>query len=89
MEEIEIIKKRTGIFLESFISPRDKVLEKLYENVKDRFVYFYKQLHDIDEEEFKARLEASNAGLDFKVDFHGRGTHPPHALHSEGHQDSM
>ena len=28
-------------------------------------------------------------GLNFEVDFHGRGQHPPHALHSEGHQDSM
>jgi hypothetical protein len=27
--------------------------------------------------------------VDFEVDFHGRGAHPPHALHSEGHQDSM
>lgn len=25
----------------------------------------------------------------FEVDFLGRGAHPPHALHSEGHQDSM
>jgi len=23
------------------------------------------------------------------VDFYGRGMYPPHALHSEGHQDSM
>ena len=27
--------------------------------------------------------------MNFEVDFYGRGTHPPHALHSEGHQDSM
>lgn len=27
--------------------------------------------------------------MDFEVDFYGRGKHPPHALHSEGHQDSM
>jgi hypothetical protein len=32
---------------------------------------------------------ALHAGLDFLVDFHGRGVNPPQALHSEGHQDSM
>ena len=39
--------------------------------------------------EFNALLVSEGAGVDFKVDFHGRGVNPPHALHSEGHQDSM
>ena len=31
----------------------------------------------------------ARGGATMMVDFHGRGKHPPHALHSEGHQDSM
>ena len=27
--------------------------------------------------------------LNLEVGFYGRGTFPPHAFHSEGHQDSM
>ena len=34
-------------------------------------------------------IVSEGAGVDFKVDFHGRGVNPPNALHSEGHQDSM
>ena len=49
----------------------------------------YRQLHGSDEDAFTARIEPHGAALDFEVDFYGRGMHPPHALHSEGHQDSM
>ena len=49
----------------------------------------YRELHGIDEAEFEASLVSSGAGIEFQVGFHGRGKHPPHALHSEGHQDSM
>jgi LSD1 subclass zinc finger protein len=51
-------------------------------------VEFYKILHD-HEPGFSASLHPEGPGLDFKVDFLGRGEHPPQALHSEGHQDSM
>lgn len=73
---------------EAFQRSRDAVLENLYSSIRDRFVEFYKILHD-HEPEFSASLQPEGAGLDFKVDFLGRGTHPPQALHSEGHQDSM
>ena len=49
----------------------------------------YRQLHGNDEADFDADLVSEGAGVDFKVKFHGEGKHPPHALHSEGHQDSM
>lgn len=77
------------ILLESFQEARDKVLERLYEKIESRFVELYKKIHGPDEEDFTAHLHPDGAGLHFEVDFHGKGTHPPHALHSEGHQDSM
>jgi hypothetical protein len=43
----------------------------------------------LDESQFSATIQPDKAGLEFEVDFYGRGNHPPHALHSEGHQDSM
>lgn len=49
----------------------------------------YRQLHGFDEDQFTAKIEPEGPSLNFEVDYYGRGTHPPHALHSEGHQDSM
>jgi len=34
-------------------------------------------------------LKHKGPELNFEVDFYNRGSFPPHALHSEGHQDSM
>lgn len=49
---------------------------------------YYKFLNQ-DEEKFTAKLVDQKSTVDLKVDFYDRGLHPPHALHSEGHQDSM
>jgi hypothetical protein len=64
-------------------------LEGLYEKIKGRFIELYKQMHGDDEKKFDASFTPQDAGLSLEVDFYGRGLHPPHALHSEGHQDSM
>ena len=75
---------------ESFTAASNEVLNELYESVRDRFVALYSSLHaDDGEENFNAVLEREDAALRFEVDFFDRGMHPPHALHSEGHQDSM
>lgn len=81
--------RRASILSECFEKARDAVLGKLYEEIKDRFVELYRKLHGVDEDRFMADIAPEGAGLNFEVDFHGRGKHPPHALHSEGHQDSM
>ena len=73
----------------AFEESRDAVLGGLFETIKDRFVCLYRLMHKDDEGAFDAILQLDGAGLDFRVDFYGRGEHPPHALHSEGHQDSM
>jgi recombinational DNA repair ATPase RecF len=85
----ELYQQRASILLESFQRARDVVLGRLYEDIKDRFVTLYRKLHGDDENNFAAKIEPEGAGLNLEVDFYGRGTHPPHALHSEGHQDSM
>jgi energy-coupling factor transporter ATP-binding protein EcfA2 len=85
----ELYQKRAYLLLKHFQRSRDTVLGKLYDDIRDRFVGLYRQLHGPDEDGFTARLEPEGAGLAFEVDFYERGTHPPHALHSEGHQDSM
>lgn len=84
----EASHSRAAYLHQAFGRARDVALEELYEEIKDRFVELYSELHD-HEDSFDAQLRPSGAGLDLQVDFHGRGTHPPHALHSEGHQDSM
>ncbi len=81
--------KRASTLLESFLIARDKILGELYNGIRDRFVNLYRELHGDDEHKFGAKIQPEEAGLNFEVDFYGRGTHPPHALHSEGHQDSM
>jgi recombinational DNA repair ATPase RecF len=81
--------KRAALLHDRFLYARDRVLGGLYEKIKDRFVDIYRELHSDDEKTFSASIEPEEAGLNFTVDFYGRGAHPPHALHSEGHQDSM
>ena len=81
--------QKSQILYKTFLESRDKILNQLYSEIKDRFVELYRELHLDDEIEFKAIIISEGAGVDFKVDFHGRGVNPPNALHSEGHQDSM
>ncbi len=85
----DLSHRRGVVLLESFLKARDKVLGTVYETIKDSFVGLYRRLHGVDEGAFSARIEPEEAGLNFEVDFFGRGLHPPRALHSEGHQDSM
>lgn len=80
-DEMELVK-------EEFIAARDAVLTDTYDAIADRFEELYIRLHH-DEDGFSPRIEPTETGLDIRVEFHGEGKHPPHALHSEGHQDSM
>lgn len=64
------------------------VLEGIYEAVAKEFTEFYRVIND-DEGKFVGELKAHPAKLSFSVDFYGRGTFPPGAYHSEGHQDGM
>jgi energy-coupling factor transporter ATP-binding protein EcfA2 len=74
---------------DAFLSARDGILGDLYDSIAARFSELYRDLHDDDEGSFNADLRPEGAALNFSVDFYGRGPQPPHALHSEGHQDSM
>jgi hypothetical protein len=66
----------------------NQVLEDIYDAVAKEFTEFYKAIND-DEGKFVGEFKAEPAKLSFNVDFYGRGTFPPGAYHSEGHQDSM
>jgi len=85
----ELAARRGILMRDEFGAARDLVLGDLYHQISDRFVEYYKIVHGEDEADFQAELRPNGPALDFQVGFHGRGTHPPHALHSEGHQDSM
>ena len=84
----EFFLSRSESLFTEYESVRESILLGLYNRIANRFKDFYRILHE-DEKEFTAQLQPIEATLDFKVDFFGRGRHPPHALHSEGHQDSM
>jgi recombinational DNA repair ATPase RecF len=88
-EMAETFLKRAVTTLNEYEKSRDKILNSLYDSIENDFVRYYKELHGKDENGFDAKIQPSGAGLDFGVDFYGRGYHPPIALHSEGHQDSM
>lgn len=88
-EKARKARENAEVLYDTFIESRNQVLDALYTEVKDRFVELYRQLHGTDESDFDAVLASEGAGVDLKVQFHGEGKHPPHALHSEGHQDSM
>lgn len=80
---------RADTLFSAFEKEREALLEGLYTRIADRFVEFYGVLHDHERGHFNAQLEPHGPSLNLEVDFLGRGKHPPHALHSEGHQDSM
>ena len=80
---------RADGLLSEFEKARDSVLDGLYVRIADRFKNYYCILHDHEKDHFDAKLQPQHGGLGFEVDFLGRGGHPPQALHSEGHQDSM
>lgn len=88
-KKAEIPFKKARSLYTTFIETRDEILQNTYDEVRDRFVEIYRILHGTDESGFTASLAPLGAGLNFIVDFYDRGNHPPHALHSEGHQDSM
>jgi recombinational DNA repair ATPase RecF len=73
----------------AFLAARDSILQDLYNSISNRFELLYKQIHDEDENSFRAKITQKTAGLDIGVDFYGKGLHPPQAMHSDGHQDSM
>lgn len=88
-DRADIAYQRASLLETEFEKARDEILGKLYETIKKRFVELYSALHDTDEDKFDAIMKPEGAGLVLDVDFHGRGIYPPHAMHSEGHQDSM
>ena len=87
--EKKLILERSQKFLTSFIESRDVVLNGLINSISSRFVSLYKAMHGDDEKEFTADISLTDTGMNFTVDFYGKGKEPPQALHSEGHQDSM
>lgn len=89
LENALLAYRKAEILVKSYEESMESVLGKLYEGIKDRFEELYIGMHGEDEGEFRAEIQPIKSGLDFKVDFHGKGVHPPHALHSEGHQDTM
>ena len=89
IERKELNQKRSSLLQKTFLESRDLILYDLYRTIEDRFVELYCHIHGPDEDGFSAELKPEEAGLYIGVEFYGRGKHPPHALHSEGHQDSM
>ncbi|GAB6860210.1 AAA family ATPase [Haloplanus litoreus] len=73
---------------QTFLDARDAILEEIYSQIEDRFEHYYTTMHG-DESDLSVGLNPTETGLDIEVDFYERGQYPPHALHSEGHQDSM
>lgn len=72
----------------TFIKARDTVLGETFETISDRFAAFYEAVNP-DESAFDPTISQTDTGVNFAVDFYETGDHPPHAMHSEGHQDLM
>jgi len=85
----EIYKRRAQASREYFEKARDLVLTDIYNAVKGGFDKYYTTIHSEDEDSFSSELKPDGPYLKLEVDFYKRGKFPPHALHSEGHQDSM
>lgn len=74
---------------DQFDTARSELFDSIYKEIEKDFGEYYRFLNEEDESSFEATLTDQEKSLDLKVDFFKRGKHPPNALHSEGHQDSM
>lgn len=74
--------------LNHFLECREKFFGSLFTDIENDFTAYYKFLNQ-DEDTFTAKIIDNEKTIDLQVGFYDRGLHPPHALHSEGHQDSM
>lgn len=74
---------------DSYVKVSEKRLKELYETVEADFSNYYRILNDGDESGFNASLEPTNGKLNLDVAFYDKGSFPPAAYHSEGHQDGM
>lgn len=84
-----LFRVRATRALDKFEIARNTTLENIYDAVQSDFVKYYKMMHGVDEQNFSMELSHEGAEMKMEVDFYQRGKFPPHALHSEGHQDSM
>lgn len=75
--------------LDVFAKATETELNDIYKTVEKKFADLYREINKDDEEAFSAQLLPSLGRLGFGVDFYGRGSFPPGAYHSEGHQDAM
>ncbi len=82
--KVDISKRTFDVFGVSV----NAALEGIYKNVEEDFKDLYRAIND-DESAFDANLTPSIGKLGFDVNFYGRGSFPPGAYHSEGHQDAM
>lgn len=90
-EKLEVKKKAKEVCTaarDELVQARGEVLEDRYASVESTFKEYYGSINH-DEEDINVKMEQTNAGVKFRVGFYDDDLHPPHAMHSEGHQDLM
>ncbi|ELY96192.1 SMC domain-containing protein [Natrialba hulunbeirensis JCM 10989] len=73
---------------DELVQARTEVLEDRYSSVESTFKKYYESTNP-DEADVNVQMEQTNAGVKFRIGFFDDELHPPHAMHSEGHQDMM
>jgi DNA repair exonuclease SbcCD ATPase subunit len=73
---------------DELVQARTEVMEDRYASVESTFKEYYGSINP-DEEDINVQIAQTNAGVKFRVGFYDDDLHPPHAMHSEGHQDLM
>lgn len=89
-EKSACLTAKTGqLVYDSYLEVSEKRLTELYKTVETDFSNYYRVLNDGDESGFNASIEPTNGKLNLNVAFYDKGSFPPAAYHSEGHQDGM
>ena len=86
------IHQKANVINETFLKNQKEIMDNFYLKIEDRFNYIYDKLHGDEDGKINATIstkEGSNAGTKIEVSFNDAGKFPPHAVHSEGHQDTM
>ena len=89
LRQAQKLAEKAKLLLTTYDQTVETFLNRLYEEVGDRFTKYYCRINPDDESAFRAQMTQAAASVDLNVDFYGRGLFPPFAYHSEGHQDGM
>jgi energy-coupling factor transporter ATP-binding protein EcfA2 len=87
LTQAEALEAFMSVAEKAFLAARGDVVDDIHAKIAGRADKLYGDIHGTGAG--RSRLSSTKTGLALTVDFYGRGSFPPSALHSEGQQDTL